>query len=93
MEQIVEFLVSNSPWILLAVGILKAIVMVTPSKTDDKILNFLLKVINILEGNFGKARNFDDVIPDKEVADEVRKIADSLGADELRKRLRPPGAS
>ena len=36
-----------------------AITALTPTKTDDKILNGILKVLNLLAGNFGKNKNAD----------------------------------
>ena len=39
-----------------------AIAVVTPSKTDDKILNAILDVINALALNVGKAKNADLVM-------------------------------
>ena len=34
-----------------------AITSLTPNKTDDKVLNAILKVLNFLAGNFGKNKN------------------------------------
>ncbi len=31
----------------------------TPTTVDDKALNFLLKVLNFIAGNFGKNKNAD----------------------------------
>ena len=36
-----------------------AITAVTPTKTDDKIINFVLGVLNFLAGNFLKNKNKD----------------------------------
>ena len=38
-----------------------AITALTPSKSDDKVLNTILKVLNFLAGNVGKNKNADDV--------------------------------
>ncbi len=37
-----------------------AVTMLTPTQTDDKIVNGILRVLNILAGNFGKNKNADD---------------------------------
>tara|TARA_R100000152_G_C6782307_1_gene219776 strand:- start:18369 stop:18638 length:270 start_codon:yes stop_codon:yes gene_type:complete len=37
-----------------------AITALTPTRTDDKIISKVLKVLNFLAGNFGKNRNKDD---------------------------------
>ncbi|QJI53342.1 hypothetical protein vBAcoSR7M_20 [Alteromonas phage vB_AcoS-R7M] len=37
-----------------------AITALTPTKSDDKIINVILKVLNVLAGNVGKNSNRDD---------------------------------
>lgn len=37
-----------------------AITALTPTQTDDKVINMVLKVLNILAGNVGKNKNADD---------------------------------
>lgn len=37
-----------------------AITALTPSTVDDKIINGVLKVLNILAGNFAKNKNADE---------------------------------
>ena len=37
-----------------------AITALTPTKTDDEIINKVLKVLNLLAGNVGKNKNADD---------------------------------
>lgn len=37
-----------------------AITALTPTKSDDAIVNAILKVLNALAGNFGKNRNADE---------------------------------
>lgn len=38
-----------------------AITALTPTKSDDKVISAILKVLNILAGNFGKNRNKDEL--------------------------------
>lgn len=38
-----------------------AITALTPTKTDDAIVNTILRVLNIIAGNVGKNTNADDV--------------------------------
>ncbi|SLN77640.1 hypothetical protein [Oceanibacterium hippocampi] len=37
-----------------------AITALTPSKSDDALLNMLLRILNLLAGNVGRNRNADD---------------------------------
>ena len=37
-----------------------AITAITPTQTDDRILNVILRVLNFLAGNFNKNKNADD---------------------------------
>ena len=39
------------------IGAFSAIATITPNETDNKIADFLLKAINILGANVGKAKN------------------------------------
>ncbi len=36
------------------------ITVLTPTKTDDEVVGMILKVLNLLAGNFGKNKNADD---------------------------------
>jgi len=64
MDQL-ELLFTNLPvWISMAltlVGAISAITAVTPTKSDDKLVDLVLKVLNILSLNIGKNKNADDV--------------------------------
>jgi len=63
MEQL-ELLFTNLPvWISMAltlVGAVSAITAVTPTKSDDKAVAAVLRVLNILSLNIGKNKNADD---------------------------------
>ena len=63
MEQL-ETLFTNLPvWISMAltlVGALSAITAVTPTRSDDKVTDNILRVLNILSLNIGKNQNADD---------------------------------
>tara|TARA_R110000764_G_C10789424_1_gene357365 strand:- start:329 stop:514 length:186 start_codon:yes stop_codon:yes gene_type:complete len=60
-----EQLFINLPvWIGMAlslVGAVSAITAVTPTKSDDKVVAAVLRVLNILSLNIGKNKNADDV--------------------------------
>ncbi len=57
-------LMTNVPDILAAAGTVcvacTAVTALTPTQSDDKIINFVLKILNLLSGNIGKNRNKDD---------------------------------
>lgn len=38
-----------------------AITALTPTKTDDMVVNKILKVLNFIAGNIGKNKNADDI--------------------------------
>lgn len=51
-------------WLTLAaavVGLFSAIAAITPNRADNKIADFLLKLVNVIAFNFGKAKNKDDL--------------------------------
>ena len=43
-----------------AIGIASVIATATPNKSDDKIVDALLKIINVVGQNYGKAENRDE---------------------------------
>ena len=60
---IVNFFNSGPALIAAVTGIVTActaITALTPTKSDDKIINFVLKILNLLSGNIGKNKNADD---------------------------------
>jgi hypothetical protein len=62
MDTIVSMLNSAPAWLTAALGICTAataITALTPTKSDDKVLGTILKVLNMLAGNFGKNTNKD----------------------------------
>jgi hypothetical protein len=58
-----DFLTENAPGLIqLAVSIIGAFAVIatmTPNEADNKIANWLLKFVNLLGANVGKARNGD----------------------------------
>lgn len=51
-------------WLQMATTIVASctvITMATPTKSDDKIVGIILRVLNFLSGNWGKNKNADDV--------------------------------
>jgi len=64
MEQITAILEAAPVWLTAITGVVTAataITALTPSKSDDKVLDMILKVLNLLAGNIGKNKNADDV--------------------------------
>jgi len=63
MDQL-ELLFTNLPvWISMAltlVGAISAITAVTPTRSDDAVIDQILRVLNILSLNIGKNKNADD---------------------------------
>jgi len=55
--KIVSVIVEYIPIALTVVGSFALIATKTPNKTDDKILQLILDIINFLGANLGKAKN------------------------------------
>lgn len=51
------------PMIVSLVGVFSLIATATPNKTDDRIVQVLLDIVNFLGANFGKAKNSDTPAP------------------------------
>ena len=59
----IELLESLPAWLVAITGVVTAataITALTPTKADDKFIAAILRVLNVLAGNFGKNRNMDD---------------------------------
>jgi hypothetical protein len=58
-----EFLQESPAWISAILAIVTAstaITALTPTQTDNKVINIILSVLNLLAGNVGKNKNEDD---------------------------------
>ncbi len=55
-DSLPEWISALSAIVVAATGI----TVLTPTKSDDKIINGILKVLNFLAGNFGKNKNADE---------------------------------
>ena len=63
IETITEILNAAPVWLVAITGVISAasaVTALTPTKTDDKIINAILKVLNVLSLNVGKNKNADD---------------------------------
>jgi len=58
-QTISNILVIWLPVITSFVGSFALIATLTPNKTDDRIVQIILDVVNFLGGNIGKAKNVD----------------------------------
>lgn len=56
-QTISDFIVAYLPIAVSVVGTFSLIATMTPNKTDDKIIQVLLDIVNFLGANFGKAKN------------------------------------
>ena len=59
-----NFITVLPDWIVAITAVVTAataITALTPTKTDDKIVNAILKVLNFIAGNFLKNKNADDL--------------------------------
>ena len=58
-----EFFAAFPVWLQALITVVTActaITAITPTKTDDKYIDLVLKALNFLAGNFGKNKNADD---------------------------------
>ena len=60
IDKVVELIVVWLPIVTSVVGSFALIATITPNKVDDEIVNVLLKIINFLGANVGKATNKDE---------------------------------
>lgn len=63
METMIKYIAELPMWIHALTAFITgctAITMLTPTQVDDKVVNFILKVLNICAGNFGKNTNYDE---------------------------------
>ena len=64
MEMLVQFFDAFPAWLVAITGVIaaaNAVTAMTPTKVDDKVIAWLLRVLNILSINIGKNKNADDV--------------------------------
>lgn len=45
--------------VLAVLGMASTIASMTPNKADDKVVQFLLDLVNVVGGNIGRAKNKD----------------------------------
>ena len=55
-----DLVVTISVWVGVIVGLANAITAALPSVKDNKIYNFVMKILNYLAVNIGKNKNADD---------------------------------
>ena len=63
MDQITAIIEAAPVWLTAITGVVTAataITALTPSRSDDEIIDTVLRVLNVLAGNVGKNRNADD---------------------------------
>lgn len=63
METLTNIIQAAPAWLVAVTGVVTAataITALTPTKSDDKIVNSILKVLNFIAGNFLKNKNADD---------------------------------
>lgn len=63
MDSLMTFFDALPAWLVAITSVVTAataVTALTPTKTDDKIVNAILRVLNFLAGNVGKNKNADD---------------------------------
>ncbi len=62
MEAIMVLVAAMPQWVTALTTLVTAataVTILTPTRSDDKVVDFVLKVLNILSGNIGKNTNKD----------------------------------
>lgn len=57
IQAIIDMVIGYLPTALAVVGAFAIIATKTSNKSDDKIVQFILDILNFLGANFGKAKN------------------------------------
>ena len=60
LQAILDSILAYIPTVLTIVGAFAVIATKTANKSDDKIVQFILDIINFLGANLGKAKNKDE---------------------------------
>lgn len=60
IQAIIEKVIAIIPVLVTVIGAAAIIATVTPNKSDDKIVQVILDIINFLGANLGKAKNKGD---------------------------------
>jgi hypothetical protein len=63
MQTLLDFFEAFPAWLTAITTLISAataVTALTPTKTDDKYVSLVLRVLNILAGNVAKNRNADD---------------------------------
>ena len=62
-QQILDFFDALPAWLVAVTSVCTAataVTALTPTRADDRVLDIILRVLNVLAGNVGRNRNADD---------------------------------
>ena len=59
-QVIIDLITEWAPKVLIFIGVFSTIATITPNKVDDKIVQFLLDLVNFLGANVGNAANKEE---------------------------------